>query len=134
MEDFLQRALEMLIGRTSGPLTFRFVVAPTMASLFAIRSGLNDARHGRKPYFYALLSEKSHRQYLIQQGWKDVGKVFICMTVIDVIYQIIVFQWLYPGQVLIVATVLAIIPYLLMRGLVTRIGKTIIRQPQQSEP
>jgi hypothetical protein len=132
MEEFLQRAWEMLIGRTSGPLTFRLIVAPTMASIFAIRAGIKDAREGRKPYFYALLSNKSYRTFLLRQGWKDIGKVFICMTVIDVIYQIIVFQWIYPGQVLIVATILAIIPYLLMRGLVTRIGKSIIRQPKQS--
>ncbi|UCD56507.1 MAG: hypothetical protein JSV16_11820, partial [Candidatus Hydrogenedentota bacterium] len=116
MDEFLNRALEMLIGRTSGPLTFRLIGAPTMASIFAIRAGLKDARKGREPYFYAILSNKTHRKFLFRQGWKDIGKVFVFMTVIDVIYQIIVFQWVYPGQVLIVATVLAIIPYLLMRG------------------
>ncbi len=49
------------------------------------------------------------------------------MTVVDVVCQIIVFKWVCRVQVLIVATVLAIIPHLLMRGLVIRVGKPIHR-------
>ena len=40
---------------------------------------------------------------------------------IDLIYELIVFRWVYPGQAVIIATVLAMIPYLLIRGPVTRI-------------
>ena len=34
----------------------------------------------------------------------------------DVIYQLIVFNTLYPGEAVIVAIVLAFVPYLLLRG------------------
>jgi hypothetical protein len=50
-----------------------------------------------------------------------VAKVFIMAVVIDFIYQLIVFRWFYPGQAVIVAVVLAIVPFLLIRGPVNRI-------------
>jgi hypothetical protein len=42
---------------------------------------------------------------------------------IDVVYQIIMQQWVYPAEALIVAIVLALVPYLLIRGSVTRIAR-----------
>lgn len=133
MEEFFKNVWELLVGRIGGPFTFRFFVAPIVASIFAVRAGLKDAKKDRDPYFYVLFSNKTHRIYLLRHGWKEIGRVFIVMTVIDVIYQIIVFQWVFPGQVLIVATFLAVLPYLVMRGLTTRIGKAIIRRRKQSK-
>jgi hypothetical protein len=43
--------------------------------------------------------------------------------VLDVIYQIIVQRFVYPGEALITAFILAIVPYLILRGLVTRIAR-----------
>jgi hypothetical protein len=56
-----------------------------------------------------------------------VSKVFIFAVVLDVIYEFIVYRWVYPGQAVIVATVLAIIPYLLIRGPATRIMRRFSR-------
>lgn len=50
-----------------------------------------------------------------------MGKVFIVAVTLDVIYELIVYRWVYPGQALIVATVLAVVPYLLICGPLTRI-------------
>lgn len=58
---------------------------------------------------------------MIRQGWRHLAKVFIAAIVIDFIYQLLVFRWFYPLQTLIVAIVLAVIPYLILRGLVNRI-------------
>ena len=55
-------------------------------------------------------------------GWKNVHKLFWMAVLLDSIYQVIVFKWIYPGQALITAGVLAIVPYVLLRGLVTRIA------------
>jgi hypothetical protein len=41
----------------------------------------------------------------------------------DIIYQWIVQRWIYPGEVVIVAILLAMVPYLLIRGPVTRIAR-----------
>ena len=58
----------------------------------------------------------------MREGWKDVGKIFVVAVVLDVICQLIVFRWLYPGEALLVATILAILPYLVVRGPVNRIA------------
>jgi hypothetical protein len=60
---------------------------------------------------------------LIREGWKATARVFVLAIVMDVIYQWIVQKWIYPGETLIVAIVLAVIPYLLIRGPVNRIAR-----------
>jgi hypothetical protein len=43
------------------------------------------------------------------QIWNDVGKVFFVAIVLDLIYELLVYRWVYPGQAVIVATILALI-------------------------
>jgi hypothetical protein len=50
--------------------------------------------------------------------------VFVLAQVLDVVYQIIATRFVYPGEALVTAVLLAIVPYLVMRGLVTRIART----------
>jgi predicted PurR-regulated permease PerM len=52
-----------------------------------------------------------------------VGKVFLVAVLIDVVYEIVVFRWVYPLQPFLVAIVLAVIPYLLIRGPVNRLAR-----------
>jgi hypothetical protein len=127
IHEFFARFWEMLIGREHGPLTFRLLAQPTVAVILAIRAGLRDAREGRPPYFWSVFTDPTHRHQLLRIGWKDVSKVFIFAVVLDVIYELIVYRWVYPVEALIVATVLAIIPYLLVRGPVTRIARRFNR-------
>jgi hypothetical protein len=128
LQEFFARVWEMLIGRVDGPFTLRMVVQPTVAAIFAIRAGLRDARANRPPYLWSLFSTHASRRDLLRQGWTDVGKVFIAATLLDLIYELIVYRWIYPGQALIVAAVLAFFPYLLIRGPVTRIARRFVVQ------
>jgi hypothetical protein len=128
MDDILKRLWENLINRPTGPMSFRLLVQPTVASILAIRSGLKDAREGRPAFLWAAVTNPAHRLDLLRQGWKDVGKVFALAVVLDVIYQLIVQRGVYVGELLIVATTLAIVPYCLIRGPVTRIGKGLARR------
>jgi len=123
MEEQLTRLLENLIGRIHGPLTFRLLLQPAMAIFFAIRAGLRDARENRAPYFWALLYDPGSRREMLRQGWKDVGKIAVLAVILDVVYELLVIGRIYPGETVIVAAVLALLPYLLMRGLVTRIAR-----------
>jgi hypothetical protein len=104
-------------------MKFRLVLQPAMAAFFAIRSGLADARAGKPPYFWTLLSDHAQRAAMIKDGWKGVGRVFILALVLDAVYQIIVLRFVYIGEAIIVAFVLAIMPYLILRGLVTRLAR-----------
>ena len=121
MEEFWVRLTESMIGRVSGPMHFRLFLQPVMAVIFAVMAGLADAKAGKPPYFWALITDPQHRSDMIKDGWKDVSKVFILAIVLDAVYQFIVAKFIYPGEALLVAFLLAIVPYLLLRGLVTRI-------------
>jgi hypothetical protein len=121
MQDILMRVFENLVERVGGPLTLRLILQPVVAICFAIRDGRRDARTGQPPYFWAVFSNPDHRRDLLRDGWKSVGKVFVLAMVLDVIYQIIVIRWVYPVETLMVACILAIVPYLLVRGPLNRI-------------
>ena len=94
-----------------------------MAAFFAIRSGLADARDGKPPYFWALLWDHSQREAMLKDGWKSISRVFILALALDIVYQIIVLRFVYPGEAVIVAFILAIFPYLIVRGLTTRVAR-----------
>ena len=123
MEDFFARVWEKLVGRVGGPMTFRLILQPLVAALLAIRAGLQDAREGRPAYFWTIFTDPVQRGALLREGWQAVAKVFCLALIIDAIYQWIVQRWLYPGEMLIVAIMLAIVPYLLMRGPVNRLAR-----------
>ena len=112
-----------LLARVSGPMKFRLVLQPVMACYLAIRSGLADARNGRPPYFWGLLWNRGQREYMVKEGWKSISRVFLLAIAMDVIYQIIVLRFVYPGEAIIVALLLAIVPYLLLRGPVNRLAR-----------
>ena len=40
MEEILHRIYENLVGRLDGPLHFRFILQPLMATLFAVIDGI----------------------------------------------------------------------------------------------
>ena len=124
MDEIWMRIVENMTGRVTGPMRFRLVLQPLMAAIFAIRAGLADAKTGKPPYFWGLVTDPAHRSDMLKDGWKQVGKVFVLAIVLDTVYQIIVGRFVYPGEVIIVAFLLAIVPYLLLRGLVTRIARS----------
>ena len=123
MIEFLAQTWDMLIGRTTGPLTPRLILQPTMAVIFAIRAGLKDAREELTPYLKSLATEPARRETLMRQAWKHVRNVFFIALGLDVVYQVIVFKWVFPLQAVIVAVTLAIVPYLMVRGIVTRVAR-----------
>jgi hypothetical protein len=134
MDDMWTRIATDMIDRVSGPMKFRLVLQPVMASIFAIRSGLADARAGKPPYFWSLVTDPAQRDDMLKDGWKSVGKVFVLALVLDVVYQIIVSRFVYPGEAIIVACILAIAPYLILRGLVTRLARRNILHHDRQLP
>ncbi|HEY7337895.1 MAG TPA: hypothetical protein VH639_23585 [Bryobacteraceae bacterium] len=122
MDELLTRVWENLIGRLTGPMNFRLIVQPAVATILAVRAGLRDARQARPPFFWAVLFDPGHRRELLRQGWKDIGKVFIVAAILDTIYQLSVHGGVYIGELLITAVILAVVPYIMIRGPVSRIA------------
>jgi hypothetical protein len=121
MEEIWQRFVENFVNRLDGPLHFRFIVQPLMAVVFATLDGLRDAKAGKPAYFWAMVVNPGHRRELLKDGWKHFGKIFILAIILDVIYQIMVHHTVYPMETLLVALVLAVAPYVLLRGPVNRV-------------
>jgi hypothetical protein len=124
MGDLISRFWPDVMGRTTGPLTFRLIVQPLVAAFIGLRAGLKDAQKGNPAFGWHLLTTKlDNRRQLIHDAWKDIGKLFIVAVIIDIIYEIYVLRWIHPGQALVVATILALPSYIAARGLTNRIAR-----------
>ena len=134
MDDILNRIWEDLGSRIHGPMSFRFILQPLMAAIFAIRDGVQDARTGQPAYLWSLFTDPQNRSERIRHGWKAVSRIFALGVIMDTIFQIVVFRRLYPGEVLIVAATLAIVPYVLLRGPAKRIAQHWVRGRMAPRP
>lgn len=115
----LQRIWRDLVERPGGPMSFRFVLQPLMAAVTAIIDGLRDARTARSPFFRAVLFEPAHRMARLVEAFNAIARIILLGLVMDAIYQLIVFERFYPAEAVIVALLLAVVPYVVLRGLIT---------------
>ena len=120
--DILARFTQDMVDRLSGPMTFRLVLQPLMAFILAIIDGLKDAESGKPPFLWAVFTRRGHRRETLKHGWKSIGRIFLLALVLDFVYEIVGQPAVYPDEAIIVAIILAILPYLLLRGLVTRVA------------
>lgn len=121
MDELWSRFVDHILHRLDGPMHFRLIVQPLMAVIFATLDGCKDAGKSKPAYFWALLVNPGHRRELLKDGWKHFGKIFIAAAVLDVAYQLKVHQAVFPVETLFVAMVLAVLPYVFLRGPVNRI-------------
>jgi hypothetical protein len=119
----IQRVLDDLIARPGGSLSLRFILQPVMSTIFALRDGIKDARTGRSPYFWTVLSNPDQRRARLREGLGSTGKIILIAVLLDGIYQVIELKTIYPIEALIVAILLAFIPYLLLRGPIERVAR-----------
>jgi hypothetical protein len=109
-----------LLERPGHLFRFRFILQPVMAGIAALHDGIADARNGRTPYFWGLVTRSSHWLGRLEEGVISTARVLLLGLVMDTIYQLIVLKTFYPAEAAIVAIVLAFIPYLLLRGPIAR--------------
>ena len=127
IREFLTRFWDQLIAQWSGPLSFRLILNPAMATILAVLDGLKDARAGRSPYLRTILFDPSQRAAYLRQGLKRVSRVIVLSFVMDAIYQYLVLRRFYVGEALVTVFVLAVLPYALIRGTVHRIMRRVRR-------
>lgn len=51
-----------------------------------------------------------------------MGKIFVVALVMDTVYQLIVFHWIYATEAIVTAVILALVPYILLRGPINRLA------------
>jgi hypothetical protein len=121
MEEAIARGFMNLLGRLDGPMHIRFIVQPAVAVLLALRAGMRDERAGEPP-FLAALRQRERRRERLRQAWSDIGQVFLVSVVLDAIYQVWIQHGIFLLELLVTATLLALVPYGLVRGPARRIG------------
>ena len=121
MDEFFSRVWEDFVGRIDGPMKLRLIVQPMVACILAIRAGLRDVREGRPPLFWALAFHPDQRRPLLRQAWKDAGTVFLVGALLDVVYQIVALHTVYVGEAIVVAVLIVVIPYAVVRAAVARV-------------
>ncbi|HSF14784.1 MAG TPA: hypothetical protein VLK65_04460 [Vicinamibacteria bacterium] len=123
--EAIARGWENFIARPDGPLNIRFLIQPAMAIGIAVRAGLRDAREGRPAFLWEVFTNPAHRRDLLRGGWKDGRRLFLLSVILDAIYQIVVHQYIYIFELLFTATLLALVPYFVLRGPVNRLARLI---------
>jgi hypothetical protein len=112
-----------LFDRIHGPMTFRFYLQPVMALLAALPDGINDARGGHKSFFWSGLLSPNASTGRLREGLISTARVVLLGLSMDVIYQFKVFDRFYPGEALMMAILLAVIPYFVFRWIVERAAR-----------
>ena len=128
--EYLHRFWTDMVARSDGPMTFRFFVQPAMALLMALRDGMRDVRLGREPYVaYMRHADPAERTRAWREGVTAVARILLLGVVMDMVYQFMVFGgFSRPLETLVIAVLLAFIPYLLLRGIVTRVATRLARR------
>jgi hypothetical protein len=96
---------------------------PAMGMIFAIRDGIKDARTGRSPYFWTIMTEPAKRGGHLREGFAATWKIILLALILDTIYQFTELGTFYPGEATIVVVLLALVPYLVLRGPAMRITR-----------
>lgn len=123
LSELLARFWSEIAARPQGPMAFRFFVQPAVATFFALRDGIHDARNQRPAYFWAVFFDSGHRRELLRHGWRSACGVFTMAVVIDLAYQVLVLRGFRPIQAVFVGVLLALFPYVLLRGPANRVAK-----------
>jgi hypothetical protein len=121
--EVFERIWRNMIDRTGGAMTFRFFLQPIMASIAALFDGVKDARAGRSYYLRTILTDPAKRTGRLHEGLISTARVILLGLCMDVIYQFIEFETFHPAEAVIIALLLAFVPYVLLRGPVARIAR-----------
>jgi hypothetical protein len=97
-----------------------------MAGLLALRAGIQDAKEGRQGYLWAMITDPQRRFQLLHEGWRGARTPFLIAIALDCVYQLITQRFIYPLELLFTATLLALVPYALLRGPFNRLASLFL--------
>jgi hypothetical protein len=121
--DAHERLWSDLLARPGGPGGFRFYLQPTMAAIAALRDAIVDARAGRSPFLWNLVTVPAERAARLREGLNRTRRVMLFGVVMDSVYQFAILKAFYPLEMMLVVLLLCFVPYLLLRGPFTRIAR-----------
>ena len=123
----IERVFRQLVARAGAPLSFRFILQPAMAAFAAIHDARRDARLGRPPFLWTMLHRPGARIRRLREAANATARIMLLGMVIDAIYQMLELHRFYPAEAVVIALVLAFLPYVVLRGLVLRVLRRWLR-------
>jgi hypothetical protein len=126
----VQRIWRNAIGRPSATLSSRFILQPIVAAIPAANDGLKDARRGRSPFLRAVLKEPSERTQRLNEGLHATATILVLGIAVDIVFQFLEFDNFYPIESVLIALLLAFIPYCIVRSLVVRVWSKAASAPR----
>ena len=78
---------------------------------------------GARPFFVGALTDPAQRTARLNEALVATARIILLGLVMDGIYQAIEFKSFHPAEAVIIALVLAFLPYLLLRGLIARAAR-----------
>jgi hypothetical protein len=121
--EVLARIWQHMVDRPDGPFIFRFVLQPIMATIAALRDGIQDARAGRAPFLWTVLTDPAERRGRLDEALISTSRILLLGLAMDTIYQLIEFDTFHPAEAVLITLLLAFVPYLLLRGLAMRMAR-----------
>lgn len=121
--DVHQRFWADLLGRADGPMTFRFFLQPSMAAIAALHDGLKDVRDEHKAFFWTALWDPSQRTGRLREGLISTTRIMLLGIGMDILYQHQVFRQFYPAEAVMIAILLAVLPYFFIRWVVEVVAR-----------
>ena len=121
--EVVARVWQNMLDRPGGPVDFRFILQPVVASMVALRDGIRDARTGRPPFLWTILTDPAQRRGRLDEALIATSRIVLLGMTMDALYQFMEFKNFHPAEAVIIALTLAFAPYLLVRGVATRIAR-----------
>jgi len=118
----MDRIVQGIVARVTGPMSFRFMLQPAVAILLGVRDGLADAKAGTPPFIYDLLFSPKDRSRDLKSALKSLLKPIVVATILDCIAQYLIFKHVRLIPALLVGTLVMGLPYALARGITNRIA------------
>jgi hypothetical protein len=123
MHEIFARGWAHFVARLDGPLHFRFVVQPLVAMILGARAGLRDARAGEPPFLWAIVRCAERRGERVKDALRGIASVLLVAAVLDAAYQVMVHGGIFLLELVFTVAVLALVPYVLARGPMSRLAR-----------
>lgn len=126
--DAISRGWDNFLARPGGPLNLRFYLQPAIGLIAALRAALRDVKEGHSAFLWRAFKNPAERRVLLREGWKDVRITCLISAILDIVYQLIAHRFIYPLELIFTVTLLALLPYFLLRGPINRIVRLFVRK------
>ncbi len=91
--------------------------------LYILHDGIKDAREGHKSFFWTALWDPSQHSGRLREGLTSTARILLLGLSMDVIYQFKVFDIFYPAEAVVIAILLAVVPYFVFRWVVEIVAR-----------